>query len=1187
MQPQLAAVDSGCSAHTIRQDAHVASKTPLTVPKICGTPTGHTMSSNMSAILDIPNMPQQAKLAHIYPNLRYRSLISVGQLCDAGYEVTFDKNTVSVVNQNTHAVDLQGFRDRKSGLYLTPLKREPQPDNTIQPSVANTVYKMRTQSDLAQYLHRACWSPVTSTWITAINAGHYATFPGLTTDLVNKHLPKSPNTYKGHAKRHRQHVRSTQSSPKMTADLTKQPSARTNLVTFGTRDVTGEIATDQTGKFPVKSSKGNQYIMVAYVRDPNVIMAQPIKNRTEKELVNGYSTLYERLKQKGLTPLLQICDNECPAAFKNFLTNKGLTLQLAPPYDHRTNPAEKAIDTFKAHFIAGLASVDPQFPLHLWCRMLPHAELTLNLNRASNVHPQLSAHAHLNGVYDYNAHPIAPPGCKVVVYEGPNQRGSWQDHGVDGWYIGPSHHHYRCHIVYVPKSRATRIADGSTEFFPHDIAVPKTDPRDNATRAALQLAEALKIRNDALPYETPGDKQMEAINKLAEIFGQITSPPVEHEKAQLPRVGSSMKTKTTPQVEPAPPQVVKQQVILRTPTPRNNPQPHVIPLDEDETTEQRYPLRSRIAATVTNTDTGAEEGYTALSKGTNAGVWIKAYADDLGMLAQGIRDIKGTNTVTFIPHYKVPPNKKVTYGKKEVSIRPNKEKMYRVRLTVGGDKLTFLGVTKTQCASLTTLKILLNSTISTKGARFATIDIKNFYYGTPMPDYEYMKIPYKEIPEEIINQYELNKIEHNGYIYLEIRKGMPGLKQAGNIANQRLTKHLAKFGYTPVEHTPSLWKHNTRPIMFTLVVDDFGVKYQGIEHFRHLHTALQLQYDTTVDMTGNKYLGLSINWNYEKQHVDISMPNYIKKALLRFTHQYSHSRKQHAPHQWNKPQYGQRGPQYVDDDTTETALPADGKKLIQQIVGTLLYYALAVDATLLVALGSIASQQSKPTERTMSEVTWLLDYCATHPEATIRYNASGMVLWTDSDASYLSESQARSRAGGFHFLSDAPDNNPPREDPPKNGLIHALATIIKAVVGSAMEAEIAAAYENAKQACPIRITLEEMGHPQPPTPMKVDSATAVAFANDTMKFKRTKSIDMKFFWLRDREAKNQFTIYWRPGSSNECADYFTKHHSPAHHQKMRSRIFVTEAEHSANALISCLLQGCDKSHRFPRSKLRK
>ena len=217
----------------------------------------------------------------MYPNLQYRSLISVGQLCDSGHDVHFNKNKVTVVDVNTNKIEMEGFRDFPSGLYLTPIQTNQSGRNNETPMhYAVSVYKMRTQIDLVQYHHRSCWIPVVDTWTKAIKRGQFTTFPGLTHDIVNKYLPKSAATIKGHAKRHRQNVRSTKVKPKMTAEESKTIPARTNLVTFGTRTPTHEMATDKKGLFPTRSIKGNQYIMVAYVKDSNAILAQPIKNRT-------------------------------------------------------------------------------------------------------------------------------------------------------------------------------------------------------------------------------------------------------------------------------------------------------------------------------------------------------------------------------------------------------------------------------------------------------------------------------------------------------------------------------------------------------------------------------------------------------------------------------------------------------------------------------------------------------------------------------------------------------------------------------------------------------------------------------------------------------------------------------------------------------------------------------------------
>jgi hypothetical protein len=162
----------------------------------------------------------------------------------------------------------------------------------------------------------------------------------------------------------------------------------------------------------------------------------------------------------------------------------------------------------------------------------------------------------------------------------------------------------------------------------------------------------------------------------------------------------------------------------------------------------------------------------------------------------------------------------------------------RVRLTVGGDRLDYSGDVVTSTAYITTFKILINSILSTEDAAMMMMNIKNYYIGTPLPRFEYMKMLLSRFPEEIIQKYNLNALAVDGWVYIEIRKGMYGLKQAGLLANQLLQTRLAPFGYYPARHTPGLWLHKTRPISFTLVVEDFAVKYVGKSHAEHLRNAL-------------------------------------------------------------------------------------------------------------------------------------------------------------------------------------------------------------------------------------------------------------------------------------------------------------------------------------------------------------
>jgi hypothetical protein len=161
---------------------------------------------------------------------------------------------------------------------------------------------------------------------------------------------------------------------------------------------------------------------------------------------------------------------------------------------------------------------------------------------------------------------------------------------------------------------------------------------------------------------------------------------------------------------------------------------------------------------------------------------------------------------------------------------------------VGGDRLDYSGDVTTSTADITTFKILINITLSTEDATMMMMDINNYYLGTPLPRFEYMKMLLSRFPEEIIQKYNLNALAFDGWVYIEIRKGMYGLKQAVLLANQLLQTCLAPFGYYPARHTPGLWLHQTRPISFTLVVDDFAVKYVSKQHAEHHQNALLRTY---------------------------------------------------------------------------------------------------------------------------------------------------------------------------------------------------------------------------------------------------------------------------------------------------------------------------------------------------------
>jgi hypothetical protein len=491
-----------------------------------------------------------------------------------------------------------------------------------------------------------------------------------------------------------------------------------------------------------------------------------------------------------------------------------------------------------------------------------------------------------------------------------------------------------------------------------------------------------------------------------------------------------------------------------------------------------------------NPDTGRAKTIDSLLQGPDKDIWTTSLTNEWGRCAQGVsknrpaaKHVVGNQTIFFICPDQVPAGRKVTYSNFVCTMQPGKAEPYRIRMTVGGDKLDAYQDVRSPAVGMLDTKLHLNSTISDAkhGARYCTGDLKDFFLCSDMPIYQYMRVHRKYVPAAIIDEYGLTPahFDSKGYTYLEIRKGMYGLKEASVLAYDQLKAHLAPYGYDPVRFTPGLWRHKTRRTTFTLAVDDFGIKYFCKADADHLFSALQDRYSLTKDWSGTSYLGFTLDWHYDAGYVDASMPTYVPKALLKF---------RHAPHLWSKPAYGQKI-QYANEDQSP---PLDKKATtrVQAVSGTFLYYGRALDSTILPALNKISNNQSKPTILTGKACDMLLDYLATHPNAIIRYYASDMILCMVADAAYLVLPDARSRCAGLYFLTDYPTTDPPK--PKMNGAVHVLCKTLRGVPASAAKAETGGLFLNGQEAVPIITALEEMGptcslpkahHLRPTTPL--------------------------------------------------------------------------------------------------------
>jgi hypothetical protein len=169
--------------------------------------------------------------------------------------------------------------------------------------------------------------------------------------------------------------------------------------------------------------------------------------------------------------------------------------------------------------------------------------ITLNLLRQCRLNPKLSAHAQLNGLFDYNKTPLAPPGTNIIIHKKTDHSGSWSLHGLNGWYVGPVMEYYGAHRVYFSTTGHERISD-AVYFFPKHCKVPRLSSADAATMEALDLTHALKNPAPTTPFKQPGTDRMQAIKKLAAIFESMAPErtPVDELTEPTPK----MSTQPTP-----------------------------------------------------------------------------------------------------------------------------------------------------------------------------------------------------------------------------------------------------------------------------------------------------------------------------------------------------------------------------------------------------------------------------------------------------------------------------------------------------------------------------------------------------------------------------------------------------------------------------------------------------------------
>jgi hypothetical protein len=428
---------------------------------------------------------------------------------------------------------------------------------------------------------------------------------------------------------------------------------------------------------------------------------------------------------------------------------------------------------------------------------------------------------------------------------------------MDSWSIGVSTKHYRCQKVFMRDTKAERVTD--TLVYKHRrITNPGVSAADEIASAASRLTDAIQNNMES----KLSSLDMKELERLAEIFNkaaiEMADKDAKSPRVPSPRVSNNHNKELerhdapTPRVDDTSTQTrynTRSKKRLNS-NATVDAMLTVMELSGMQTNPQRlasrqFPLQflHEVAGAVMDVETGDMMEYRHLLKHPKyRETWSKAFGKEIGRLAQGQKGVvNGTDALFFIPKSDVPPERlrDITYARICANYRPEKADPNRIRITLGGNLVNYPGDVGTRTADLLTVKLLLNSVISTPGARFMSLDISNFYLMAPMTRYKYVRMNLSDFPEEMIEEYKLRDIATpDGCVIAECRKCVYGLPQAGILANKYLEKRLNEYGYHQSDYTNGLWTHKTRPIQFALCMDDFGVKYVNKEDVEHLKQAL-------------------------------------------------------------------------------------------------------------------------------------------------------------------------------------------------------------------------------------------------------------------------------------------------------------------------------------------------------------
>jgi hypothetical protein len=1014
-----------------------------------------------------------------------------------------------------------------------------------------------------------------STFLNALKR-KWITCPGINYEQAAKYYPNLPENALGHLTHTRKGQHSTKLVPNKRAAYCKivnytdlDPDIIQSRRMFG--DMMG-------GKFPLLGLNKVSQVLVVYDEVENYVCFRAVDGKNHVAQTTAYQKCLDLFKSKGIIITDLVIDNDRSEYLEKWFATAGIKTHIVPPDNHGINKAERMIQTGRNLLISMMCATNPNAPTFLIFEYLEQAEIIINSLRASNSNPEISAYHHVHGQpFNIWNHPMAPVGTLVIVYVSKAKRAqSFGTKGLAAFYLGPQLSGYRSYRVWIPSTKKIRHTD-TLAWFPHNFQMPYAKPEELILQRIHDLTEAVqtlhvpKVEHQKTVMELTSSISAQLIS-LAAMFAP--PQPVDTEDKNTinavlhpyTRLYGEMKHDVPPGSSRM--HVENNQVSgvnwnpLNVPRTLNEWNPHAI---RTETAQKASIERVLTPTSTTDTTpkhvtlpTSAERVQAIIKQATPNTTTIsnlKIRSGDHPTLPQTLREaisksrpdreiwiqalhtelLRLLNTGTIVP---IKPNSTLKYPAGFLhtvtaqKVTESGELRARIRAVYNPRKDDIYdGPTAARVANMELVKIHLNHVCSTPNATYSTCDLENFYLGSVLPTPGYMRIHRKQLPQSIIDAYNLEKLFYKDEILMEVQRALYGMKQAGYIAQQDLFKLLRDHDYFNTDDVPCLWLHRTNTdLSFTLTVDDFGICSIHEASKEHLLNTLRNKYSLSVG-NGNQYIGLTLDWDYVTRTVDLSIPGYVAEMIKKF--QFVITKGAKTPYlPYESFTRGKRNQKQLanNDDSSPECSPSD-KLFIQRVTGCMLYLGRAVDDSVATAINIISSNGF--TERAHQMTVRLLQYISKYPEPHLRFHGSNMQLSIATDASFQTVSRGRSRWGGCMHLGT---NLPPSIH---QGNILVKSSVIKVVVASVGEAEYAGVCKGGQNAVPLRVTLDILGHTQGPTPIRIDNTFAENLIKGTIKERMSKSIDRDFHWIRDRVRKGEFHIEHVPGIENP-ADFFTK-----------------------------------------------